>query len=280
MYSDHVQNQGWLRAPLIYVVAQCLTDPNHRLEQQQAALQIELGAAGFTARAERKVQRITFNPQQGVVKTDEDTLFEYAKPDQSFVVLIGKSQIEISTSTYQRFEIFHHEFTTALNAVSRATVQEGETHLVRVGLRYLDWIKNHPEMSLDDQIEPRFHPPLEHASERVTGVLQLQLQRNDINLLYQSMTGLHAKQHLGFFAGVRPSIKKLERFDPNDTAPFEEVICDFDTYKEFDIQWPRVPLLEACRHLEELHSYASKKFLRAVKSEAISFYKGEHHGIA
>jgi uncharacterized protein (TIGR04255 family) len=269
MYSESVSTEGWSRAPLIFVMAQCVTDPNDALERQLPDLQIALSKVGFSARTQRNVERLQINVQTGMVNTESSVIHEYAKPDQSYVVQISRNQIDFSTSRYSRFENFYKEFASVLNAIQNATAQEN--FISRLGLRYLDWLTGHPDMALEKQIVPRFHVPLDQQSERVTGVMQLQLLRGDMNLLYQSMTGLHARQHLAVFSGVRPSIERLNGFDPNE--PFHELVCDFDAFQIFDTQQPRVSLQTTLDLIGNLHNFASEAFRRSVTPDAIEFYK-------
>ena len=274
MYSEVMsQATGWPRAPLLYVVAQLFIDQNHALTTQLSALHLGLAKVGYTARREQEFQQVDFNLQTRELRETNGTLYEFAKPDLSHLIFIGKERIDFATSQYSKFEVFLAEFQTAIQAVSQVL---GETFLVRLDLRYIDWLEDQTDLPLEDQLIPNLHPPVLttdlNNGQLINGHLILQSEHDGVQLQYQSMRGQAARNHLAVFGTVRPPIKRLT---PMPTQP-DGIVLDFDCFKLFDALAPNRPdLMAASTMLEHCHETASTLFKQCISSAASEYFQSK-----
>jgi uncharacterized protein (TIGR04255 family) len=132
----------------VYVVAQVRISPVFMMAKYLPEFQDQLRLEGFPKFRKGIVQEIVIDPQKPRVESSER--FEFLAGDETLGIIVAQDAITLHTTRYSVFEEFLERFLFTLRCVHSA-VNIGIVE--RVGLRYVDLIRDSGRMKINDFIQ-------------------------------------------------------------------------------------------------------------------------------
>lgn len=199
---------------------------------------------------------------------EKNFLHSATTADKKWGVVFDKQRFILHTRDYEHYPDFARRFEKALKIVTEVAKI---THTRRVGIRYVDNIKNLDSTELDKQVKAQFLTP--------TLTNWLTPKRSFIEHLYQSDSGQLVLRCvlLSEGLGMPPDLVITANTLFNGQSPVTLInerfmLVDTDhSYDPGNLQLLNIP--EVMKRLERLHDGASLAFRELVTSEAVELWR-------
>ena len=147
-------NGAWEHAPVVYVIGQVTFQPILAIGTYLATIQEKFRQAGFPLFETYHMQQITARLHGAgieAIRQDPQDFWEMLTLDKRSAFLLSTSYLTFHTTAYVNFEAFADKLSMGLGYLLEVL---GDVIPSRIGLRYVDFLSNGPELPLSSQIAP------------------------------------------------------------------------------------------------------------------------------
>lgn len=131
------------RQPLVLVIGQVRFSPIGDMAKYMPAMQDALRRSGYPLQTQRKTKQLEIT-QTGIKEVGEQPTWIFKQKDERTSLLIDGGQVFYQTTQYDTFEPYVGRLMEALDLVLKNTEHEKFGMIQRIGLRYIDLIRNDP----------------------------------------------------------------------------------------------------------------------------------------
>lgn len=256
------------RSPLVHVLVQVRFSPILQMVDYVPKLQESLRLEGFPLFNQEQTQTAKFLFAGPEVSTS--TRWQFLAKDGVQGVVLANNFLTFEVAEYSNFEEFVNAFHKVADLVD--TTVPGELIVQRVGLRYIDLVRNAKGLPVKAQL----NEGLRGLSEE--GLRESSLDVADLMYAFETRgTSPHGtlvvKLHQASDGSFLPPDLRQTSLSKTVDPPIEQkelvTILDFDHFSERQLSFEAATLIE---HLWELHDYTDLAFRMAVTPEALALW--------
>ena len=128
------------------------------MERYIPAIQESFRRSGFPIERAEKVQQIMIGrSENSAVETVQRQQWDYRDKDETSSIIVMEDSVVVQTTAYTRFEEFAAVLHMAFDTVCKASEQDELGRVHRIGLRYIDVIRESGGKNYRYYLRPGFH---------------------------------------------------------------------------------------------------------------------------
>lgn len=141
--------------PLVLVLCQVRFSPVGQIATYSPVIQDDFRRLGYPIERSGTVKQLIVTPLG--VKVEDLERLEYRNKDESWSIIVTRDSVVLQATTYERFEDFAGVLNQALDIVLSRTENDKLGVIHRVGLRYVNLVRQQGGEGFKPYLRPSFH---------------------------------------------------------------------------------------------------------------------------